>query len=77
MTPERIGAFVEYVLRPLSEDWRLILERLRELNLPLSDGVLRDTAKAIVTTHLVHELIRAATYIIITGLVCHAVIRVL
>jgi hypothetical protein len=77
ISPERIKAFVEYVLRPLSEDWRIILEKVKELDLPLTEESLTQCMETLGKYHLAMELLRSITYILITFLVCRAVIVVL
>ena len=77
MIEERIGAFIEYTLRPLSEDVRLILERLKELNLPLTEENIRHALLLLGRYHIMGEFIRAVTYIVISGMTCYTVIRVL
>ena len=76
MLDARIQAFVEYVLRPLSEDWRQILEELRSLNIGLTAETVKDVAFALGLWHLTGELIRACSYVAIAWLVCHAVVAV-
>ena len=66
----QIAAFTEYVLRPMSDDWRQILEKLQQLNLPISDSLIRECAKRLVQVRLIQEVIRAITYIVIVGVVC-------
>ena len=73
LSPERIGAFVEYVAQPLTEDIRLILEQLRSLNIGLTQETIKSTCFALGLWHLAGELIRAASYIIITWILCQTV----
>lgn len=67
---QRIAAFVEYVIRPLSEDWRLIFEKAKELNLPITERLVKDVTFAVGLWHLTGEVLRAGTYIVIVALVC-------
>ena len=69
----RMAAFVEMVLRPLSEDWRLIVEKVVELKLPITPDLIKDTAIALGLWHVIGEIIRAACYISITWIVCQTV----
>lgn len=73
MDETRLAAFVEYVLRPLSEDWRLILEQLKSLNIGLTQETIRKTCIALGCYHLLGEVIRAMCYIVITWIVCQTV----
>ena len=77
MTPERIGAFVEYILRPICEDIRIICEKLKELNLPLSEETIRRSIVLLGRYHLLGECIRAVCYVVICGMICWTVIQVL
>ena len=70
MEVERIGAFVEYVCRPMVADLREILAK--------AEGVIsKDDAKLILTSmalwHVVGEIIRAFTYITITWIICRTI----
>jgi hypothetical protein len=76
MKLERWGAFAEYVLRPLSEDWRIILEKVRELDLPITPDLIQRTAIAIGLWHVIGEIIRAASYVAVTWVICQAVVQV-
>ena len=76
MNLERIGAFVEYCLRPMSEDWRQILDQLKSLNIGLTQETVKEVTFALGLWHLTGELVRAITYIVVVGMVCHAVVSV-
>lgn len=73
MDETRIAAFTEYVLRPLSEDWRLILEQLKSLNIGLTQDTIKETCFALGLWHLTGEIIRATTYVIITIVICRTI----
>ena len=77
MTLERIGAFVEYVARPLTEDIRIIFERAKDLNLPISEKLIKQVGLSLGLWHLTGEIIRAISYAAITWIVCETVIVVL
>lgn len=77
MNLERIGAFVEYVVRPLSEDWRQILEQLRSLNIGITQQTIKEMTVALGVWHLAGEVIRAVSYVVIVWLVCRVVQSVL
>lgn len=77
MTPERIGSIVEFLVRPLVEDIRVILEKLKELNFPLSERVVKDTVDTCIFGIVITELLRALTYLAITVIVCVTVFHVL
>ena len=72
-----MAAFVEYVLRPLSEDWRLILEKVKELDLPLTPDLIQRTAMALGLWHVLGEVIRAVCYVAVTWIVCQTVQTIL
>lgn len=76
MDEARIAAFVEHVARPLTEDARLILDRIKELNIGLTQENVRKVCLMLGLWHITGELIRAATYIGITWIVCQT-LRVL
>ena len=76
MNPERIGAFIEYVMRPLSEDWRAILDQLKSLNIGITQQTVKEVTFALGLWHLTGEVVRAVTYIVVVGMVCHAVVSV-
>lgn len=69
----RIAAFFEYVLRPLTEDIRLILEQLKYLNIGITQDTIKKTTFALGLWHLCGELIRAASYIAVTWVICQTV----
>ena len=75
--PKPIAAFIEYVVRPMSEDWRLIVEKLKELNVPLSPDLIRYVTFWSCITHVFLESLRLLCYVGITWLVCQTVVRVL
>ena len=76
MTPERIGAFIEYVMRPLTEDVKLILEQVKSLNIGLTQETIKETCFALGLWHLGGEVIRAVCYILITWIVCQTIVQV-
>lgn len=71
---ERWGAFTEYVARPLVEDIRIILEKARELNLPITEDLVKKVGVGLAVSHVTGEVIRAITYVIITGIICQTVL---
>lgn len=77
MIEERIGAFIEYTLRPLTEDIKIICEKLKELDIKLNETSIRKVLRILVTGHLVSEFLRTLTYIIISGMACVTVIKAL
>ena len=76
LNEERVGAFVEYVLRPLSEDWRAILDQLKSLNIGITQQTVKEVTFALGLWHLAGEVVRAVTYIVVVMLVCNAVVHV-
>ena len=76
MNPERIGAFLEYVMRPMAEDWRAILDQLKSLNIGITQQTVKEVTFALGLWHLTGELLRAVTYIVVVMLVCNAVVHV-
>ena len=77
MIEERIGAFIEYTLRPLTEDIKIICEKLKELDIKLDEASIRRVLRILVNAHLVGEFLRVIGYIIISGMACYTVIKVL
>ena len=77
MDTKQLGAFAEYTLRPMVEDLRELLEKLKELNLPLSEALIRKIAYALAIGHFIEQVIQAAMYVIVTGVICHAAVTVL
>ena len=73
MDETRIAAFTEYVLRPLSDDWRAILDQVKSLNIGLTQNTIKDTCFALGLWHLTGEIIRAVTYVLITLIICHTI----
>ena len=73
MDETRIAAFCEYVLRPLSEDWRLIIEQLKSLNIGITQETIKETTFALGLWHLTGEIIRAITYVLITIVICQTI----
>lgn len=73
----RVGAFVEYVLRPLTEDIRHILEEVRSLNIGVTQQTVKEVTFALGLWHLTGEVIRAVSYVVIVWMVCQAVVLVL
>ena len=76
MNEQRIATFVEYVVRPLSEDWRLILEQVKSLNIGLTQQTIKYTCTTIGLWHLIGEVIRALCYIVVTWIICQTIISV-
>lgn len=76
MIDQRLAAFCEYVMRPMTEDIRLILQELSSLKI----GISQDTIKSITLTlglwHLASELIRAFCYIGVTAVICYTLVQV-
>lgn len=77
MSADRVAAFVEYVVRPLVEDWRVILEQVKSLNIGLTQETIKETCFALGLWHLTGEVIRAVSYVVIVWMVCQAVVSVL
>ena len=77
MNLERWGAFLEHVIRPMSEDWKQILSELRSLNIGLTQQTVKEVTFALGLWHLTGEVIRAATYVVVVWMVCQAVVLVL
>lgn len=74
---QRVAAFIEYVVRPLSEDWRLILQEAKALNIGVTQQTVKEITIALSLWHLTGEILRAITYIAITWLVCHTIQSIL
>lgn len=72
MDIKRIGAFVEYVLRPMSDDIRSVVEELKTLGWPISEALVRETSLLWAKALIQRELVRATSYIIITTCICLA-----
>ena len=70
MSPIRIAAFVEYVLRPLTDDLKQILEQLNKLGFHYDPETLNSVARHLMLCHLGLELLRNVVYLIMTGLIC-------
>lgn len=70
----RLAAFVEYVVRPLSDDWRQILEQLNKLQLPLTESFLKHSLFYLGCWHLAGECIRAVSYIVVTTIICRTLL---
>lgn len=77
MELRQLAAFCEYVVRPMSEDWRTILEKVQELKLPLHPELIRDIVAWCLVTHVLLEVVKWAVYVSITWLVCRTVVQVL
>ena len=77
LSPERWGAFAEYVARPLLEDLRVVLEHLKALSPPLTEPLIRQVGLGLLLAHLAGEFFRAVTYIAITWIVCQTALRIL
>ena len=77
LTPERIGAFIEYTLRPLTGDIREILECLKNLSPPLSERLIRQACVGVRLAHLAGEALRAVTYVAVTWAVCWTALQLL
>ena len=73
----RVAAFAEYVLRPLTDDIRQILEQLRSLNIGITQQTVKEVTMALGLWHLAGEVIRAISYVVIVWLVCRVVQSVL
>ena len=70
----RVAAFIEYVVRPMSEDWRIILEKAKELNVPITEQLMLKLSVGLGFWHLLGETLRAITYILITWIICQTLI---
>ena len=73
---ERIGAFIEYVMRPLTEDIRAILDQVKSLNIGITQETVKKVTFALGLWHVTGEVIRAVTYMVVVWMVCHAVVSV-
>ena len=74
---EQIKAFAEYTLLPISNDIRQILEKAKELNLPISESLIKTISTQLVRAHIAVECIRAVTYLLVAYIVCLACVRIL
>lgn len=72
----RAAAFCEYVLRPMTNDLREILEQLSQLNIGISQATIRRTVFVLGCWHMVGEVIRGASYVAVTWIICQAVVQV-
>ena len=72
-----LGAFIEYVLRPITQDIRGILDRLQELNLIITERTIRRVTIGLGILYLGRELIRFITYLGVTWILGHVALRVL
>mgnify|MGYP007031184098 FL=1 len=77
MSLDRVAAFIEYIVRPLSEDWKRILEEARSLNIGITQQTVKEVTFALGLWHLTGEVIRAVSYVVIVWMVCQAVVHVL
>lgn len=77
MNVERMGAFVEYCVKPITDDVREILERGERLGLFSDPAVIKKAVLLLGVAHFLSELIRAGTYIVITWLICEAALKIL
>lgn len=73
---KQAAAFVEYVLRHMSEDIKEIISELKALGFPISEEIVKYVVRKCLVTHIVLEIIKWATYLSITWMVCKTVIRV-
>lgn len=71
----RIAAFVEYVGRPLLEDFRKCLEELRTLDLGLTQQTVKEVIFALGLWHLMGEVLRGLTLIAITWIICQTLLQ--
>ena len=77
VTPERLGSFIEYVARPLTEDIRIIFEKAKDLNLPISQELIEHAVLMLGLWHLAGEVIRSVTYLAITWIICETAITIM
>lgn len=70
----RLAAFIEYVVRPLTEDWRRILEELRALNVGITTKDVKTVTGILMVWHLLGEIVRAVCYIGVTWVICQAIV---
>ena len=73
---KQVAAFMEYVLRPMSDDIKTIISDLKDLDLPLTEDLIRQIVKTCLATHIILELIKWAVYVTVTWMVCQTVIKV-
>lgn len=73
----RVAAFVEHVLRPLSKDWKQILDQLKALNIGIDARTLKTVAMGLALWHLCGEVIRALCYVTVVWIVCQTVKAIL
>ena len=77
VSPERLGAFCEYILRPLIDDIRQIIYQLKESGLTLSEETIRRSILLLGRYHLLGECIRAVCYVVVTLIVSWACVIIL
>lgn len=70
MSPLRIAAFVEYVVRPLTDDLKQILEQLNKLGFRYDTETILNMVRHLVICHIGLELLRSSVYLLMAGLVC-------
>lgn len=70
MSPVRIAAFVEHVLRPLTDDLKQILAQLSTLGFQYDSETFMAVARQVAFCHLGLEVFRSAVSIILTSIVC-------
>lgn len=65
-----MAAFVEYVLRPLTDDLKQILEQLGKLGFAWDARALMSVTQCLVLCHIGMELFRNVVYLLMTGAIC-------
>ena len=77
ISPEKMAGFVEYTMRPLTEDVKEIVKALEKIGPPFTKDIIYEVAGKIALVHLACRIIEYASYIAITYIVCSTVIHVL
>ena len=65
-----MAAFTEYVLRPLTDDLKQILEQLGKLGFAYDARAFMSVTHCLVLYHLGLEVFRNVVYLLMTSLIC-------
>jgi len=70
------GAFIENTIRPMIEEFHILIDELQKNGLNFSKDDLLKSAKFITNRHIIIVVIQSITGVIICGIICLTLLKI-
>lgn len=65
-----IGAFLEYTIRPLLDEFKWLLEELKTRGIEINESNIRHTFNSLINAYFKIVIVKAIQYVLIAGVIC-------